>query len=302
MSRAKREPGHRKLLVFLSILGLLVILLFATASGKYKLPLSERIVAAVFSPFQGVMMKASHLVANYTASAWEVVAVYQKNKALQAENEQLRAMQSDATEIMAENERLRALLNYKQNAHQFDLLVARVIARDSSEWTNSILIDCGTSDGVAKHMAVVTPQGLVGNISEVFDTCARVELILDPRSSVGGIVQRAGSRVAGIVNGDTSNSMLVKMTNISRDADVVEGDTIVTSGFGGMYPKGIFIGTVSRLENAEGGLLKYAIVKPAVDFQRLEEISVVLYSREPMPEPLQPPAPAPTALPGGGGK
>lgn len=301
MSRVKREPGHKRLLVLLSVIGLLFIMLFATAQGKYRLPLSERIVAVTLSPFQGVMMKASQEVADFTGNIWEMMTVYEQNKMLKSEVEQLREMQVNSYEVMAENERLRVLLQYKQSAVQFDLLVAKVLARDSSEWTNSIIIDRGSGDGIVKNMAVVTPQGLVGNISEVFDNCARVQLIVDPRSSVGGIVQRVESRVAGIVDGDINSRMMVKLTNIPRDADIVEGDTIITSGFGGIYPKGILIGSVSRLENEAGGLLKYAVVKPAVDFQRLEEVAVILYSREPMPQPLtaQPPA---ATVPDGGKK
>jgi rod shape-determining protein MreC len=284
MSRAKREPGYKKLYVLLSVIALLIILLFATSQGKYRVPLSERIVSVALSPFQGVMMRASYVVADCTSSLWEIATVYQQNKMLKSEVEQLRQMQINSTEIIAENERLKVLLNYKQETTQFDLLAAKVIARDSSDWTNSIIIERGMKDGVAKNMAVVTPKGLVGSVSEVFDNCARVRLIIDPRNSVGGIVQRAESRVAGVVDGDTSNRMMVKLTNVPRDADIVESDTIITSGFGGIYPKGILIGTISRIENEAGGLLKYAVVKPAVDFQRLEEVSVILYSREPMPE------------------
>lgn len=291
MSRAKRDSGHKKSLVLLSVIALLLILLFATAQGKYKIPFSERVVSVILSPFQGVMMKVSHSVADFTGNVWELMTVYEQNKMLQSEVEQLRALHVNSNEITAENERLRLLLNYKQSAVQFDLLVAKVIARDSSDWTNSMIVNCGAGDGVVKNMAVVTPQGLVGNISEVFDNCSRVELIIDPRSSVGGIVQRAESRVAGIVNGDIDSRMMVKLTNIPRDADIVDGDTIVTSGFGGVYPKGILIGTVARLENAEGGLLKYAVVKPAVDFQRLEEVSIIMYSREPLPQISQPATP-----------
>jgi len=94
--------------------------------------------------------------------------------------------------------------------------------------------------------------------------------------------------VAGIVQGNKDDKMMARMVNIPRDADVVEGDQIVTSGFGGVYPKGLAVGIVDRIDNDEGGLLKYAVLKPAVDFQKLEEVAVIINSREAPPAPLVP--------------
>jgi rod shape-determining protein MreC len=158
------------------------------------------------------------------------------------------------------------------------------------------MINRGTNDGLKKDMAVITSQGLVGNVVEAFSSSAKVELILDPRSAVGTIVQRPESRVAGIVQGNKDDKMMARMVNIPRDADVVEGDQIVTSGFGGVYPKGLAVGIVDRIDNDEGGLLKYAILKPAVDFQKLEEVAVIINSREALPAPLAPVVPEQAAI------
>jgi rod shape-determining protein MreC len=156
-----------------------------------------------------------------------------------------------------------------------------------------IVINRGTSDGVKPEMAVITHQGLVGSVVEASPNSAKVELLLDPRSSIGTLVQRPESRVAGIIQGDPSNPMVPRMVNIPRNADIVEGDTIVTSGFGGIYPKGIIVGRVNQIENDGGGLLKYAVLEPAVDFQKLEDVAVITASREAPPAPLTPPAQTP---------
>ena len=87
--------------------------------------------------------------------------------------------------------------------------------------------------------------------------------------------------------------MVPRMINIPRNADVVEGDVIVTSGFGGIYPKGIIVGRVNRLENDGGGLLKYAVLEPAVDFQKLEDVAVIVASREAPPAPIAAPPQTP---------
>lgn len=289
MSRVRKKTAYKKLYILISVFILIFVLLFATAQGKYKLQFSERMVATMLSPFQGVFMNASNFISRYTANTWELITVYQQNKMLMSEVEQLRAIQVSSTEIKAENERLRSLLNYKQGATQFDLVAAQVIARDPGNWTNSIIVNRGSNDGIRKDLAVITPQGLVGSVVAVFDNYSRVQLILDPRSSVGGLVQRPESRVAGIIEGNPKDKTSVSMLNVPRDADIVEGDNIVTSGFGGIYPKGILVGKVSNIANDEGGLLKVAVLEPAVNFQKLEEVAIIVQSREAMPEPLNAP-------------
>jgi rod shape-determining protein MreC len=225
------------------------------------------------------------------AEIWDVLTVQKQNKMLRNEVEQLRAQNVKANEYAAENVRLRELLGYKNSATQFDLVVARVIGRESATWTRMIVIDRGTQDGVDKNMAVVTARGLVGVVTEAGPVSAKVEMILDARTSVGALVQR--SRVAGIIEGSPDNVRQPRLINIPRNEDVQDGDVIVTSGFGGVYPKGLMIGTVESVHNDAGGLLKYAVVEPAVDFQRLEDVAVIVASREAPPEPLLPPKQTP---------
>ena len=133
----------------------------------------------------------------------------------------------------------------------------------------------------------------VGVITEVSPNASKVQLILDPRSSVGTLVQRPESRVAGIVQGNPSDPMLPQMINIPRNADVIEGDVIVTSGFGGVYPKGLLIGSVANIQNDDGGLLEIAYLYTAVDFQKLEDVLIITASREAPPEPLTAPKQTP---------
>ena len=185
---------------------------------------------------------------------------------------------------------MKVLLDYKASSPQFDLLMAKVIARDASSWTNSLTINRGADDGVTKDMAVVTAQGVVGSVSNVYAHTAQVQLLLDPRNAVGALVQRPESRVAAVLEGHAASPQQPRMVNIPRDADIIIGDTVVTSGFGGIYPQGIALGEVVDVVNSEGGLLKYAVLKPAVQFDRLEEVQVLVGSRQPPPAPLAPAA------------
>lgn len=182
------------------------------------------------------------------------------------------------------------MLDYKKAANQFDLVTATVVGRDIGTWNSTIIINRGSADGITKDMAVVTPQGLVGSVVNVYTNVAKVQLILDARSAVGTLVQRPESRVAAIVEGSSASPLTPRMVNIARDADIIKSDKLITSGFGGIYPKGLLIGEVVDIVNEEGGLLKYAYLRPAVDFARLEEVSVIVRSREPIPTLPSPPA------------
>ena len=275
---------HQKKTVILVVAVLTVFLLAGSAiQGRYQFPLMEKVVTTVLFPFEYVFSKIGGGVQHSTSFVGEIFTVYRDNQLLRSENEELKQNNVGMIEIQAENERLRAMLDYKKGAPQFDFITASVIARDPGTWTSMITINRGTNDGVAKDMPVVTAQGLVGNIVQVAANYAKVQLILDPRSAVGALVQRTESRVAGIVIGHTSSAMTPRMVNLARDADVLNGDRIITSGFGGIYPKGLLIGEVIDVVNEEGGLLKYAVLKPAVDFDRLEEVMVIVRSREPIP-------------------
>ncbi len=282
--------------VILAVAVLTVFLLaLSAARGKYNFYWSERIVTVVLAPVEFVVSKVGYTVRSTGTAAGDLFTVYRDNQALREEIENLRRESINNTEIVAENVRLKALLDYRRAAPQFDTVVATVVARDPAAWTNIIIINRGTAQGVAKDMAVVTPQGLVGSVVQAYNNSAKVQLLLDRRSAVGAIVQRPESRVAAIVEGNPAKPLAPKMINLARDADIIKGDKVITSGFGGIYPKGILVGEVTDVVNEEGGLLKYAVLKPAADFDRLEEVAVIVRSREPVPAPLSavPAQPAP---------
>ena len=294
MSRVRREhDSNRKLWILLFVVIAVFCLIFFSARGRFSTPYTSRAMTMVISPFQRVASWVGDQAHWVTSNIWDIITVHEQNKMLRNEVAQLRVQNLQANEALAENERLRALWGYKQSAVKFDMVTARVIGRESDTGTRMIVINKGTMDGLEDDMPVVTEKGLVGRISEAGPYSSKVQLILDPRSSVGTLVQRGNSRVFGIVEGDSGNPFMPRMKNISRNADVEEGDMIVTSGFGGVYPKGIAVGTASKVENDGDGLLKHAVIETAVDFQTLEDVAVITASREAPPEPLVPPEQTP---------
>ena len=288
-SRKRKDKSSDKraaiIFVFLFVLGSV----FLVAKSDVKIPAAGKTLMAFMSPFQNSFSWVGTQFTSLKNSVIEIQDLQEENKNLREEVEALRAQNLNASESISENQRLRALLGYKQNATQFDLIAASIIGRESATWSSVVVVNRGTLDGVADNMAVVTELGLVGHVMEAGLNTSKVQLILDPRSSVGTLVQRADSRVAGIVEGDINNPQQPRMVNIPKDANVVVGDMIVTSGFGGVYPKGIIVGKILAIHNDEGGLLKHAILGTAVNFEKLEDVAVIVNSREAPPEPLPPP-------------
>ena len=282
-----RQAG-RKIWALLFVLLALFCIIFFAARGRFQATASTTTVGTVLAPFEMAFSFAGQQVRSVTSNLWEIATVHEQNKMLKNEIEQLRQQNTMAEEYAAENARLRELLAYKQAAQQFDLLAARVIGRDAALWTSTIVVDRGAQDGVRENMPVVTGKGLVGRVTEVMPLSSKVQLILDVRSSVGTLIQRTESRVTGIVTGTMDNPYMPQMVNIPRNADVQDGDIVVTSGFGGIYPKGIPVGQIVSQRSDDTGLLKVALIDTAVDFQRLEDVAIITASREAPPAPIQP--------------
>ncbi|MBQ9616134.1 MAG: rod shape-determining protein MreC, partial [Selenomonadaceae bacterium] len=194
-NRVRRERNSaRKIWALIFVFVSIFCIIFFAARGRFQPVVSSQAVSLVLMPFQEAISWVGSQLNYVTSNIWEIVTVHEQNKMLRNEVEQLRAQNLTASEYAAENERLRELLGYKQAATQFDLVAARVIGRESATWSSMIVIDRGTQAGVRENMAVVTPMGLVGHVTEAGPISSKVQLILDPRSSVGTLVQRPESR------------------------------------------------------------------------------------------------------------
>lgn len=200
---------------------------------------------------------------------------------LRAENDRLRQQVAALAEQARENLTLRRLLSFKEHAPR-RTVSARVIGRDLSNWWRSIQIDRGWEDGLTENLAVVTADGLIGRTSAVSRGESRVLLLLDADCRVSALLQ--DSRAHGIVSGPADpflHTPRCTMTYVDRQVAVRVGEAVITSGFGGVFPKGLLIGHVERAQlNSDGGLYQDVAVRPAADFQRLEAVLVMLEERQ----------------------
>ncbi|MCL1804682.1 MAG: rod shape-determining protein MreC [Clostridiales bacterium] len=206
---------------------------------------------------------------------------FQSNKLIREENESLRESLSAAEywiqqfkELQEENRRLGALLDYKTtHGRAFDLVIARVIGKDTENWNQSVILDKGSLSGLDCDMAVIAPAGMVGRIVAVTPHTAEVLLLIDRESAIGARITETRFS-PGMVSG-TGQDDLLEMLRVDHDAEIKPGQTVITSGYGSVFPQGLMIGTVEEVLPDSNGLAKRAMIRPAVDFRRLEEVMVV---------------------------
>jgi rod shape-determining protein MreC len=197
--------------------------------------------------------------------------VRQENLRLQREATLLQRRIDQLEEQVLETQRLQGLLAMRES-WRAQFLAARVVGKDATNWFKTILIDRGSQSGLRRNLPVVAPDGLVGRVVEVTPTTAKVQLITDPVSASGALMQR--TRVTGIVTGNLGAGLRIRYLPLL--ADVVVGDEVVTSGMGGVFPKGIPVGRVTAVERKSGALFQEAALQPKVDLGRLEEVLILM--------------------------
>jgi rod shape-determining protein MreC len=195
-------------------------------------------------------------------------SVRRDNTLLRAEVERLRVSGLQVAETAQENARLRRLLALQERL-PLAALAGEIIGRESGGWVRSLTVNRGRGSGIVQQTPVIVPEGLVGRVVQVRAGASVVQLLNDPASAVGAAVQR--TRTPGLIEGDAAGAIRFKF--MARDgSQVAPGDLVVTSGLGTLFPKGVPIGTVAAIEDKGSALFHFAIVAPAVDFARIEEV------------------------------
>lgn len=191
--------------------------------------------------------------------------------ALRQQNTELRASVAELEEARLENQRLQKIVGFVEAA-KLESLGARVIGRPPSAWEGTLLIDRGTADGVKLGMPVLAPEGLLGQTVEVTEHSAKVRLITDQRSGVAALIQ--STRAEGVASGSIEGRL--SMEYVSRETTVTVGDIVLTSGMGGVYPKGLLVGEVASFELNDNDLFPRIIVRPTAQFDGIEEVVVLV--------------------------
>ena len=232
---------------------------------------ATRAVFFFVSPVQELI----HSTLNFTGSLWwnyfNLISVSHENDKLRDELAQLKQENQFCTELEKANNRLREYVGLKDRI-PLKLIAAEVIAKDPSPWYQTLILNKGQSCGVDVDCPVILSAGVVGHVVAVSPEYSKVLLIIDRNFSMDALIQRTRERC--MVEG--MNQHMLKLNYVLRQMDVEVGDTIISSGFDGIYPKGLPVGRVSKIVQGTSGLFKEIEMEPFVEFSKLEEVMIVL--------------------------
>jgi rod shape-determining protein MreC len=269
-------------------LALLVVGILLLALGGYLAPIS-RVALSPFISTQTWLASRYLAIRDFLTAPRDVTRLSQLNAQLEAE---VARLQSQIIELQQENSELQvlsALLDFARTHAENEYITAAVIGRDISPFLHYIIINRGSDDSLRRGMPVVSSQGLVGRVSAVTAGGARVQLISDPDTAINVRIQPSGAEalLQGSITGDLT------VDAIPQDANVQNGDLVLTSGLGGNYPPDILIGQLSGIRQRPVELFQSATVEPVVDFSLLEIVLVIVNFRSVDIAPLIPPAESP---------
>ena len=235
-------------LIALLVLSILVALIFFSLNitNNREANVIERSLLGVFAP----LLKPAALVNNGIADVWDgyvnLVGVHKDNLRLVREVKELNTRIAASQEALQENQRLKRLLEMRESV-DIETVTAQVVGEDLSSWFRTLIIDRGASSGLREGLAVVAADGIVGQIIKVSPETARVLLLTDHSSGISATIQR--SRARGVVKGKGEEGCSLEFT--TREEDVKVGDQVISSGIGGIFPKGLPVGEVTMVKRGE---------------------------------------------------
>ncbi|MSR90860.1 rod shape-determining protein MreC [Inconstantimicrobium porci] len=233
------------------------------------------ISGTALNPIQKVFFTINSKIKNEFQYVINFSSIRKENNALKEQNIKLENELIEYDNLKEENEKLRSMLNFKNQRDEYNYIGANIIGLSGESFLNGYLIDKGTKNGIAKDMVIITGEGLVGKVIEAHDTWAKAESLINENIAVAGKVQ--STKETGIVKGftDSKKNNLAKIEQLPMTSAVKKGDVVATSMLGNSYPDGIRIGEVISVEEDKVKVMKTAVIKPYINFNKLQQVFVV---------------------------
>ncbi|MEG2295274.1 MAG: rod shape-determining protein MreC [Oscillospiraceae bacterium] len=264
-----------KFKILVAIFIALFVSLMLSLKNPIVSPLMEQIMGVILTPIQKVTSNLSHTVTSFFSNIIHIKDIIQENDSIKQENIELKKQMIDYDDIKTENARYENFLGLKELNEDFDIQPAAVVGRAPNERFGSFTIDKGSLHGVSAYDPVINKEGLVGYISEVALTHSKVITLIDIDIDISAYISK--TKEPGMISGDIElvQKGYTKLSYISKGSNASVGDFVVTSGSGGIYPKGILIGEIVAIESDIGGISTYAIVKPVADIADIIDVAVI---------------------------
>lgn len=241
------------------------------AAGGRELPWWQAVVLEVTAPIERIVSAPFDGVQDFFDNYVDLIGVRTENRRLRRRISEIESENLQFREALVASGHLGRIASMRDEI-EIPMLPAEVVGLDVAPWFRSVLVDRGSQHGIEPGYPVITHEGVVGVVTATSSHAAKTMLLLDRQSAVDALVQR--SRARGVLRGVGRDRLEFEF--VVRGADVVAGDEVVTSGLGGIYPKGLRLGRVSELREADGQLTRIAVIEPAVDLGQLEQVFVML--------------------------
>lgn len=268
--------SNKRLIILLVSMIVLVALIGFSLRERNRPSWPEQFVKDTTGWVQSLVAKPTHYFAGLFSSLHELENTYQENKELKSRIDKLASLEAEVQTLKKDNQSLRDTLGEKQTLSDNDPLPATVIGRNPDRWTEMLIIDKGNVNGIKKNMAVVTATGLIEKVKSVNQFSSTVELLsaMDPKNRISALIQ-GKSDVYGFVQGFDEKQKLLLIKSIPAGTTITKGQNVITSGLGGIFPKGLEIGKVVDVKPDQYGLNQTAYVKPGADFYDIQNVIVI---------------------------
>ncbi|MET3196275.1 rod shape-determining protein MreC [Bacillus sp. OAE603] len=267
---------NKRLMIVLAAIILLVALLGYSLRNNRNLSIPEQFIKDTVSLTEKVFNKPAQYIAGLLNNISDLKDTYKENQILKSKLDKYVELSVREKELEKENKELKDLIGYTKDLSDYESIQATVTIRDPDKWQQIITIDKGSTNGVEKEMAVVTAKGLIGKVKNVSKFSSTVQLLSasDRTNRISAKIQQKNT-VFGLIEGYDVEKQTLLFKRIPSNAKVKKGQTVVTSGLGGVFPKTLVIGKVEEVEPDEHGLTQTAYIKPQADFNDINHVIVV---------------------------
>jgi rod shape-determining protein MreC len=257
--------------IIITIIILILIVIFS--NGDKDSNFVQNAANNLIMPIQNGLTYLKNKLSGNGAFFTDIDYLKEENKKLTEKNNELEQSLRELENIKTENQTLKEYMNLAEKYKEYKTIPGYVINKDITNYSKTIVINLGKKDGVETNMTVIGNEGLVGHVVSVTDSTAKVQTIIDTASSISCSMSTTKDSI--VCKGTLDEKSALKAMFIPTDANIIQGDSIETSGIGGIYPKGIHIGSVKKVTNTQNMTDRYALIETAVNFDKLDTVLVI---------------------------
>ena len=258
--------------IIVTVLVLVILVVFSN-TGSENISVIENIVTTIVMPIENGLTYLKNKLSNNDKFFENIEELKKENSELKEKNGELEQTLREYEIIKNENEQLKQELNLADKYEKYTTVPGTIISRDISNYSKTLVINVGSNNGIKEKMTVIADEGLVGYVVSVTNKTAKIQTIIDSASATSCLA--SSTRDTMICKGTIESKSVLSASNIETNARIIQGDSVETSGLGGIYMKGIHVGKIKKVNEGSNKTDSYATIETAVDFEKLETVLVI---------------------------